>query len=169
MNRKQLVLYSSLIWLAPFAISADPMSASGQAVTKYSTAKKADLTKVRIAQDTNTEIVRSAAIDPGFVSVAAGGHTKFSTLGPRARHSVVAHADSSEDLSIAHRDNSLLGRLSRVKSVSLVTFLETGKTRVFLGVNRDGRPGIHFNSRAKRSEDNRHLALYHMPYLSDED
>ena len=45
------------------------------------------------------------------------------------------------------QDNSALGRISRVRELSLLTLAETRRSRFFLGVNSDGIFGLHFNAR----------------------
>ena len=45
------------------------------------------------------------------------------------------------------QDNSPLGRVKRMRDLPLLTFSDTGSTRFFLGVNRDGVVGLHFTSK----------------------
>ena len=45
------------------------------------------------------------------------------------------------------QDNSPLGRISRMRELSLLTLAETRSSRFFLGVNSEGTFGFHFNAR----------------------
>ena len=56
------------------------------------------------------------------------------------------------------REESTLDRLSRLRNLSLLTLSETQKTRVFLGVNKDGLVGLHVTLR-RRNDDDRYLEL----------
>jgi hypothetical protein len=62
------------------------------------------------------------------------------------------------------QDNSALGRVSKLRNLSLLTLAETGRTRLFLGVNDDGLVGLHFIAFPKYG-DERYLSLVRMPYL----
>ncbi len=64
-------------------------------------------------------------------------------------------------------DNSTIGRLSKLRGVSLLTVAAVGESRLYLGVNDDGVVGLHFNA-FMRSDDKRHLELLRMPYLAAE-
>ena len=43
-------------------------------------------------------------------------------------------------------DDSLLARLSELRSVSFLTLLDSKDTRLFVGVNDEGIVGLHFNA-----------------------
>ena len=59
-----------------------------------------------------------------------------------------ARSDSYRALdSLEFYDNSALGRLKRLRDVSFLTLAESGQTRVFFGVDRDGLVGLHFRIR----------------------
>lgn len=66
------------------------------------------------------------------------------------------------------RDGSTYGRLSRLRSLSLVTLARGRQTRLFFGVNEDGIVGLHFSATQGAANEN-YLALVRMPYLKDED
>ena len=61
------------------------------------------------------------------------------------------------------QDSSAIGRARKVRSLSLLTLAEFKKTRLYLGVNKRGLLGLHFNA-AIRSGD-RCLEVARMPYL----
>jgi len=61
------------------------------------------------------------------------------------------------------QDSSAVGRASKLRSLSLLTLAEFKKSRLFLGVNKRGLLGLHFNS-AKQGDD-RCLEVARMPYL----
>ena len=65
---------------------------------------------------------------------------------------------------IEFQDNSALGRISKLRNLSLLTLAESGKTRLFLGVNDDGLVGLHFIKIGGRG-DEQHLSVARMPYL----
>jgi hypothetical protein len=62
------------------------------------------------------------------------------------------------------QDNSALGRVSKLRNLSLLTLAESRRTRLFLGVNDDGLVGLHFVVLPKYG-DERYLSLIRMPYL----
>jgi hypothetical protein len=62
------------------------------------------------------------------------------------------------------QDNSALGRVSKLRNLSLLTLAESRRTRLFLGVNDDGLVGLHFVALPKYG-DERYLSLIRMPYL----
>ncbi len=62
-------------------------------------------------------------------------------------------------------DKSSLERITKLRSLSLVTFAETNNTRLFLGVNKEGMVGLHFSAFPRYGKD-RHLSLWSMPYVS---
>jgi len=64
-------------------------------------------------------------------------------------------------------DGSLLGRVSHLRRVSLLTFAEIGEAQFFFGLNRDGLLGLHFNIDRKRRQER--LELLRMPYLVDDE
>jgi hypothetical protein len=66
--------------------------------------------------------------------------------------------------SVDFLDNSALGRVSKLRNLSLLTLAESGRTRLFLGVNDDGMAGLHFVAIPK-NDDDRYLSLVRMPYL----
>ena len=45
------------------------------------------------------------------------------------------------------QDNSPLGRISRIRELSLLTLAETRNSRVFFGVDSNGILGLHINAR----------------------
>ncbi len=63
--------------------------------------------------------------------------------------------DTAEiDLDLDFEDNSsLLGRLKRVRSLSLLTISSHRKSRLFLGVNEDGLLGLHLTASQAVSND----------------
>jgi hypothetical protein len=78
----------------------------------------------------------------------------------------ITHSDewSQEIADIEFQDNSTLGRLGKLRNLSLLTLAETVQTRLFLGVNDDGLAGLHFVT-IPRHGDARFLSLARMPYL----
>jgi hypothetical protein len=64
-------------------------------------------------------------------------------------------------------DGSLLGRISHLRRVSLLTFAEIGEAQFFFGLNREGLLGLHFNIDRKRRQER--LELLRMPYLVDDE
>ena len=66
--------------------------------------------------------------------------------------------------SLDFRDGSTLGRLRRIRQLSLLTIAENGKSRVYLGVNDEGIFGIHLAFLPQRQSD-RFAEVLRMPYL----
>ena len=64
------------------------------------------------------------------------------------------------------QDASALARVSKLRSLSLLTLAEIGQTRLFLGVNDDGLVGLHFSA-FPRYGDERYLEVVRMPYLME--
>ena len=60
-------------------------------------------------------------------------------------------------------DSTAMGRAREIRSLSLLTLAEFKKSRLYLGVNKRGLLGLHFNT-AKQSGD-RCLEVARMPYL----
>lgn len=61
-------------------------------------------------------------------------------------------------------NTGIFARVSNARSLSLLTVAETGKTRLFLGVNGDGVLGLHFHA-LPRHGTMPNLELLRMPYL----
>jgi hypothetical protein len=61
------------------------------------------------------------------------------------------------------QDSSPIGRAKKIRSLSLLTLAEFKKSHLYLGVNKRGLLGLHFNA-AKQSGD-RCLEVARMPYL----
>ncbi len=64
------------------------------------------------------------------------------------------------------RDDSALARVSKLRNLSLLTLVEIGQTRLFLGVNDDGLVGLHFSA-LPRDGGERYLEVVRMPYLKE--
>jgi hypothetical protein len=64
------------------------------------------------------------------------------------------------------QDDSALARVSKLRNLSLLTLVEIGQTRLFLGVNDEGLLGLHFNA-FPRDGDGRYLEVVRMPYLKE--
>ena len=65
------------------------------------------------------------------------------------------------------QDPSALARVSKLRSLSLLTLGEFGQGRLFFGVNEKGLVGVHFNA-FPRSAEGRYLELVRMPYLTED-
>jgi hypothetical protein len=65
------------------------------------------------------------------------------------------------------KDASWSSRMGELRNLSLVTLLEVGQRRLFLGVNDDGLVGIHFKA-FSRDTDSQYLEMVRMPYLDPE-
>jgi len=77
-------------------------------------------------------------------------------------------ADWTQQLvQIDFQDSSALSRVGRLRSLSLLTLAEIGRTQVFLGVNDDGLVGLHFKAFDRRDRE-RHLEVLRMSYLKDD-
>ena len=62
------------------------------------------------------------------------------------------------------QDSGILGRVSKLRGLSFLTLAELGQTRLFLGVNKDGLVGLHFQA-LPRHGNARPLEVVRMPYL----
>ena len=62
------------------------------------------------------------------------------------------------------QDAGSLSRFSKLRGLSLVTLAEFGQTRMFLGVNKRGLVGLHFDM-FPRYGGERYLEVVRMPYL----
>jgi hypothetical protein len=65
---------------------------------------------------------------------------------------------------IEFRDNSALGRISKLRNLSLLTLVESQQARLFFGVNDDGLVGLHL-IKIRGRDDERHLSLARVPWL----
>lgn len=63
------------------------------------------------------------------------------------------------------RDGSSIGRMARLRSLSLLTLAEFGDSRLFFGVNDQEVVGIHFGA-VSGTDSDRHLEMARMPWLS---
>ena len=61
------------------------------------------------------------------------------------------------------QDSTAIGRARKIRSLSLLTLAEFKKSRLYVGVNKRGLLGLHFNT-AKQNDD-RFLEVAKMPYL----
>jgi len=59
-----------------------------------------------------------------------------------------------------------LGKLMRVRSLSLLTLAAAGDTRLFIGVSDEGVPGVHF-ARMSKKQRARHVELSRLPFLAE--
>lgn len=75
-------------------------------------------------------------------------------------------APSLEMSDLEFHDSGILGRASRLRSLSFLTLAEVGRTRLFLGVNQEGLVGLHFRGFSRHSS-SRYLELARMPYLKN--
>ena len=66
------------------------------------------------------------------------------------------------------RDASIVGRVSKLRSLSLLTLAETRQARLFLGVNEDGLFGVHFRAFGSNRGDH-YLEFGRLPYLKKND
>jgi len=66
------------------------------------------------------------------------------------------------------QDDSALARVSKLRNLSLLTLVEIGQTRLFLGINDDGLVGLHFNA-FPRDGDAHYLEVVRMPYLKEKE
>lgn len=62
-------------------------------------------------------------------------------------------------------DASGMSRMGKMRSLSLLTLVETGRTRLFIGINADGLAGLHLKA-IDRYDDDHHLDLARAPYLN---
>ena len=86
---------------------------------------------------------------------------------------------SQEVLRLEHPDNEFrsssqnlvdnnasgLGKLMRVRSLSLLTLASAGEARLFIGISDDGIPGIHL-ARLSKKQKSRHVELSRLPFLA---
>jgi len=83
-------------------------------------------------------------------------------------HPVEAPAYSNEwsraAVNIDFHDSGTVSRLSKLRNLSLLTFAEIGKARLFLGVDDNGIVGLHLRA-FHRLGDERYLEVVRMPYL----
>ncbi|MDH3532248.1 MAG: hypothetical protein OEO82_04915 [Gammaproteobacteria bacterium] len=61
-------------------------------------------------------------------------------------------------------DTSVVSRAGKLRSLSLLTLVETERTRLFLGINSDGLAGLHLYA-INPNRDEFHLDLARAPYL----
>ena len=61
-------------------------------------------------------------------------------------------------------DAGALARVGKLRSLSLLTLAETGRTRLYVGVNANGLLGLHLSA-FRRDDEDRYLELVRMPYL----
>lgn len=74
----------------------------------------------------------------------------------------------ASQLDVDFLDNSTLGRLKRIRSLSLLTLSDQGSSRLFLGVNEDGLLGLHFRASSGVASETP-LEVARMPYVNGDD
>lgn len=115
---------------------------------------------VALADDASNEDARTAALDSLLAS--DGAYYRPASL---QRHAVPRLTEPLDGaLEFKFQDMSALGRMKKLRSVSLLTLTETDRSRLFLGMNRRGLFGLHFGYTTRRSSE-RLLELARMPYL----
>jgi hypothetical protein len=93
------------------------------------------------------------------------GYSSSWQLPPTAELSHYSSRATDVIADLDFRDPGPFARASKVRELSLLTLAETGKTRLFFGVNYDGLFGFHFGARP-RLGDERCVELARMPYLT---
>ena len=68
------------------------------------------------------------------------------------------------DVKVDFQDSDALARVSRIRNLSLLTFVEFGRARLFLGVDEKGLVGVHLRG-FHRVGDERYIEMVRMPYL----
>jgi hypothetical protein len=68
---------------------------------------------------------------------------------------------------LTFHDSSAFGRAKNIRSLSLLTLAEFKKSHLYLGINKRGLFGLHFN--ATQQSDARCLEVARMPYLEKRD
>lgn len=107
----------------------------------------------------------------GLTPSAATMHAPPATLSGLQSFQAVAAMAGPGDwprpiASIDFREGSALARVRKLRSLSLLTLAEIGRTRLFLGVNDEGLVGLHFKVLA-HAGDERYLEVVRMPYLKE--
>lgn len=67
-------------------------------------------------------------------------------------------------IAVDFNDASAVAYVSKLHSLSLLTLAETSNTRLFLGINKKGRVGLHFGTFSQYGDDH-YLEVGRMPYL----
>ncbi len=116
------------------------------------------------APGTDRQLVMPAPIDE--LLARSGYESRWQITDPIVP--VYETTDWSQKLvQIDFQDSSALSRVGRLRSLSLLTLAEIGRTQVFLGVNDDGLVGLHFKAFDRRDRE-RHLELLRMSYLKND-
>ena len=119
--------------------------------------------------------VQSSKADSHAASTATSSiETLLATLGHASPWQSVSPDDATaraDDQSrpianLRFEDASALARFGKLRSLSLLTLAETGRTRLYVGVNADGLLGLHLSA-YRRDDDDRYLEVVRMPYLKD--
>lgn len=71
---------------------------------------------------------------------------------------------SPRSMNVAFHDSGTFSRMSKLRNLSLLTFAEIGRARLFLGVDDNGIVGVHLRA-FHRLGDERYLEVARMPYL----
>jgi hypothetical protein len=113
-----------------------------------------------LAEDLSKEDATKAAADSLLRSVRDHDRADFSQ-----QQAMSLSAQSLDGtIEFKFQDMSTLGRIRKIRNLSLLTLAETDRSRLFVGMNRRGLFGLHFGYTTRRS-DNRSLELWRMPYL----
>jgi len=124
-------------------------------------AVSADDAKIPFASDLASQQLTPSShaywLDAGFASARQ--------LPPTIHASGYSSKATAPVVDLDFRDPGAFARVSKVRELSLLTLAETGKTRLFFGVNFQGLFGFHFGARP-RLGDERCVELARMPYLN---
>ena len=72
---------------------------------------------------------------------------------------------SQPRVNVPFQDSGVLARVSKLRNLSLLTFAEIGRARLFLGVDNNGIVGLHFRA-FHRVGDERYLEVARLSYLN---
>ena len=123
-----------------------------------------------IADEATTSETDGHALQDATISIEALQAELWNASGWHDIHPVdaMAYSDNSPRPigDFDFRETDALARVSKLRSLSLLTLAEFGQSRFFLGVNNEGLVGLHFDA-FSRDDSERSLELVRMPYLKE--
>lgn len=140
-------------WMVHFAIG---MLGSTPVIADDSNASYSDPESTRTASVAVEALLAESPYLPGWQLRSPGDGRAGPARWPQAMRE------------IDFKDGSALARLSKLRNLSLLTLAESPQTRLYLGVNADGLPGLHFVAFGNH-RDERFLTLARIPWLRQQE
>lgn len=117
--------------------------------------------------DPDAEGLQPTLLAPGTLS-AGSSASPWRLSRPPSQTNALSEGRTPPIVEFDVRRSNALRRVGHIRRLSLLTLGKRGRTRLFLGVNDEGLPGLHIIVTATHDDD-RILEIARMPYIKDTD